>query len=156
MNQHPHRRQYFLIFTALGIFFGLFVGLGVFTFSYARGSSYLTADPRACVNCHVMDEYYDAWQTGSHKTAADCNQCHTPPDLIGKYSTKAVHGVRHSLAFTTGHFVEPIQIKPDSLAVVEANCRNCHSSIFQGTDHLAVSQDSGKCISCHRDVGHMR
>jgi cytochrome c nitrite reductase small subunit len=31
-------------------------GVGTFTFGYARGFSYLSADPRACVNCHVMNE----------------------------------------------------------------------------------------------------
>ena len=44
--------------TVFGWFFavmvGAFVGLGLFTFWYARGASYLTDDPRACINCHVM------------------------------------------------------------------------------------------------------
>ena len=34
---------------------------GAFTFVYAKGLSYLTPDPRACLNCHVMYSQYDGW-----------------------------------------------------------------------------------------------
>lgn len=37
---------------------GLALGVGAYTFVYARGASYLTNDPSACVNCHVMREQY--------------------------------------------------------------------------------------------------
>lgn len=33
---------------------GLAVGVGGYTFVYARGASYLTNDPAACANCHVI------------------------------------------------------------------------------------------------------
>jgi cytochrome c nitrite reductase small subunit len=42
-----------------GVVPGLLVGLGLYTFVYAKGASYLTNDPAACVNCHVMNEQYD-------------------------------------------------------------------------------------------------
>ena len=38
------------------------MGIGAYTFVYARGASYLTNDPAACVNCHVMREPYDGWR----------------------------------------------------------------------------------------------
>jgi cytochrome c nitrite reductase small subunit len=43
-----------------GVVFGLLAGLGLYTFVYAQGGSYLTNDPAACVNCHVMNEQYNA------------------------------------------------------------------------------------------------
>ncbi|MDI7269716.1 MAG: cytochrome c nitrite reductase small subunit, partial [Myxococcota bacterium] len=43
-------------------------GLGFFTFVYAKGFSYLTDDPKACANCHVMTEQYDGWAKGSHRS----------------------------------------------------------------------------------------
>ncbi|MFW5942556.1 MAG: cytochrome c nitrite reductase small subunit, partial [Chloroflexota bacterium] len=46
------------------------VGLGGFTFIYAEGASYLSDDPNACVNCHVMRDVHDAWNHGSHKAVA--------------------------------------------------------------------------------------
>ena len=39
---------------------GVPAGIGVFTFVYAKGFSYLSTDPRACVNCHIMNPQYDA------------------------------------------------------------------------------------------------
>jgi len=38
----------------LAVFAGASLGVGAFTFGYAQGASYLSNDPAACVNCHVM------------------------------------------------------------------------------------------------------
>ena len=101
------------IWLALAGLFGGLVGLGGFTFSYAQGLSYLSNDPRACVNCHVMRDVYDGWSHGSHKAVADCNDCHTPHNLlVAKYAVKALDGFKHSAAFTLGGFPEPIRITP--------------------------------------------
>ena len=40
---------------------GIPAGIGAFTFVYAKGFSYLSTDPRACVNCHVMREHPDGF-----------------------------------------------------------------------------------------------
>src|SRR6186713_2331304 len=85
-------------------------GLGGYTFFYAKGSSYMTNDPAACANCHIMREQFEGWSKGSHKNVAVCNDCHTPHNLFGKYYTKARNGFWHSYYFTTGNFPEPIQI----------------------------------------------
>ncbi len=63
---------------------GVAVGLGAFTFVYAKGASYLSTDSAVCANCHIMSEHFAAWQKGSHK-AATCNECHTSHNLVGKY-----------------------------------------------------------------------
>ncbi|MEJ7606892.1 MAG: hypothetical protein WKF37_11635 [Bryobacteraceae bacterium] len=47
----------------LGILAGAMLGVGLFTFGYARGASYLTNDPQACANCHVMQEQLDGWRS---------------------------------------------------------------------------------------------
>jgi cytochrome c nitrite reductase small subunit len=62
----------------LAILVGVPVGVGAFTFVYAKGFSYLSTDPRACVNCHVMNEQYDAWLKSGHRHAATCVECHLP------------------------------------------------------------------------------
>ena len=36
---------------------GIALGLGAYTFAYAKGWSYLTNNPQACANCHVMNEH---------------------------------------------------------------------------------------------------
>jgi cytochrome c nitrite reductase small subunit len=37
------------------------MGVGVSTFVYVRGGSYLTDKPKACVYCHVMREQSAGW-----------------------------------------------------------------------------------------------
>lgn len=73
----------------LAILLGVVIGLGAYTFIYAKGYSYLTNNPAACANCHVMQAEYVAWQKSSHHSVATCNDCHTPHNLIGKYAVKA-------------------------------------------------------------------
>lgn len=128
---------------------GAAIGLGVFTFVYARGTSYLGSDPAACANCHIMQEHYAAWQKSSHHTAAGCNDCHAPPGGFAKYRVKAINGYRHSYAFTTGDFVEPLQITPANRAVTETQCRRCHADIV-----AAMGTGEISCIRCHDSVGH--
>jgi cytochrome c nitrite reductase small subunit len=36
----------------LAVLVGLMIGLGLYTFVYAKGYAYLTNDPAACTNCH--------------------------------------------------------------------------------------------------------
>lgn len=148
------------IWTALilGGAVGLAAGVGSYTFIYAKGASYLTNDPQACANCHVMDNHLDSWAKSSHHAVAVCNDCHTPHDFFGKYTTKALNGWHHSVAFTTGRFHEPIRITDRNLAITEAACRDCHSDITEMIDaHAATDprQEPLSCVRCHDDVGHM-
>jgi cytochrome c nitrite reductase small subunit len=142
-----------LAFVAL---LGVVLGLGIYTFAYARGWSYLTNDPKACANCHVMNEQFDGWVKASHRTVAVCNDCHVPKDFVGKYATKARNGFWHSFYFTTQTFHEPIRATARSRDVVEANCRRCHESVALtlGTLHHRGPQDLS-CIRCHASVGHL-
>jgi len=141
--------------TAFGIFFaagvGIVLGLGGFTFNYAEGTSYLSNDPQACVNCHIMREQFDGWRKSTHHAVATCNDCHVPHDLLGKYSTKIEHGLRHSWGFTFQDFHEPIRIKESSLSIVEHNCVHCHESLVS---ELAGHGHSADCARCHTHIGH--
>lgn len=138
-----------------GVASGTATGVGLFTFVYARGASYLSNDPAVCANCHIMNEQFDGWSRGSHHQVAVCNDCHTPHDFIGKYMTKAINGYHHSLAFTTGEFHEPIQIKERNRKVTEEACRSCHADIVQQIDTIHTGSGELSCITCHRSVGHL-
>ena len=137
---------------------GTGAGIGAFTFVYARGASYLTNDPAACANCHVMQEYYDAWLKSSHHAAAVCNDCHTPDNFFGKYLTKALNGYHHSLAFTLGGYTQPLTIKPRNRAIAEAACRKCHQAIvnYIDTKGSGRSCEGLSCLRCHDEVGHLK
>lgn len=138
----------------VGTAIGLAIGIAGFTFIYARGASYLTDDPAACANCHVMQDHFSAWIKSSHRLVAVCNDCHTPPGLLPKYVAKASNGFWHSFAFTTGRFPDPLRIKPRNLSIAEQACRKCHEPIVAAID----PQDSGSplaCVRCHQAVGHL-
>src|SRR4029077_11914323 len=123
-----------LLATGIALVIGAVVGLGGFTFVYAKGGSYLGNDPAACANCHVMRDHLDAYVKSSHRAVATCNDCHTPPGLVPKYFTKAEHGFFHSLAFTARDLQYPIQIKERSRRVTENSCRKCHQDIVHDID----------------------
>ncbi|MBI3129457.1 MAG: cytochrome c nitrite reductase small subunit [Candidatus Tectomicrobia bacterium] len=134
---------------------GAATGTGAYVFLYAKGASYLTNDPAACANCHVMAEQYSGWLASSHRAVAVCNDCHTPPDLVGKYQTKMLNGWNHSVAFTTGRFHEPIQINARNLDVTERACRSCHQEIVNAIAHGQEGAPATDCVRCHRSVGHL-
>ncbi len=131
------------VLLALALLLGASVGLGAFTFGYARGWSYLSNDPGACANCHVMREHLAAWSKGSHHATATCNDCHTPHDLVGKYLTKARDGFWHSFYFTTGRYPYPIRILPHDHEITEAACRRCHGEYTDVIEHGTASRPVG-------------
>ena len=144
-----------LALTVLGIAIGSAVGVGAYTFLYAKGSSYLTDRPEACANCHVMQEYFDGWLKSSHRLAV-CNDCHTPAGFLNKYWTKAYNGFWHSYAFTSGRFPDILQIKLRNREVVDASCQKCHLEIIQAIDGPHGQGPSLSCVRCHASVGHLR
>jgi len=144
-----------LLALLIALTLGAAVGITGYTFVYAKGASYLSNDPRACANCHIMQDHLDGWIKSSHRSVATCNDCHTPAGLIPKYFTKADHGFFHSLAFTTGEFHEPIQMKDRSLKVTEGACRRCHQDIVHDIEVVQTAGTSVSCLRCHSNVGHM-
>ena len=137
----------------LAVLIGLVLGLGIYTFIYAKGYSYLANDPAACTNCHVMRASYDGWLNSSHRGVATCNDCHTPGHKIAQYATKTSNGFFHSLAFTSGRFPDSIQIKPRNREVTEEACRRCHEGMVQVVE--GTHRDpAGSCVRCHSSVGH--
>lgn len=139
-----------IIAIVAAVVIGSAIGLGLFTFVYAEGASYLGNDPATCANCHVMEQHYAAWRKSSHHAVAGCNDCHAPPSGLAKYWVKAVNGYHHSYAFTSGDFVEPIRITPRNRAVTEKQCRHCHAELTQTMGHA----NDLSCIRCHDSVGH--
>ena len=133
---------------------GVAVAVGAYTFIYARGYSYMTNDPAACANCHIMRDHFNAWTRSSHHAVAVCNDCHTPPGVVGKYVTKGINGFNHSMAFTTGWFPEPLRITPRNEAITEKACRKCHGEIVQAIESHR-RQEQLSCIRCHATVGHL-
>lgn len=128
--------------------FGVLAGAGSYTVYTAEAASYLSNDPRTCVNCHVMREHYDGWQKASHHAVATCNDCHVPQEFVPKYWSKLKNGYRHSKGFTFNDFHEPIRIRPDNAEVLRSNCIRCHREVAGEISHGL------DCVRCHTSVGH--
>jgi cytochrome c nitrite reductase small subunit len=141
---------------AVGVALGAAIGIGGYTFIYAKGYSYLTNDPGACANCHIMSEQYDGWVKSSHRAVAVCNDCHTPPGLVGKYLTKASNGFWHSFYFTTGGYPDPVRITQRNHNVTEQACRKCHSEMVEAIEGPHAGTHDVSCVRCHKTVGHLR
>ena len=134
---------------------GTALGVGLFTFSYARGLSYFSTDSRACANCHIMNDEYDSWGKSTHHAAARCIDCHLPHETIPKYMAKAENGYHHSKAFTLQDFHEPIQIKAKNARILQNNCLKCHGDLVHDiVEGSTTNVTSVTCVHCHASVGH--
>lgn len=151
MSRLPIRKS----IIALAVLGGVLVGIGFYTFIYAHGISYFSSDPRACINCHIMNDQYNSWNKSSHHAAAGCVDCHLPPSGLPKLIAKGSNGWHHSKAFTLQNFHEPIMITPKNAQILQDNCLRCHGDLVQDLVHGATTdKDAVKCVHCHRTVGH--
>jgi len=144
-----------LLKVLLAVLAGVVCGVGGYTFWYGQGFSYLSDDPAACRNCHVMNEHYDGWLKASHHGVATCNDCHTPHALIPKYLTKAENGFWHSKGFTLQDYPTPIRIRPHNRRVLNRNCMGCHRELVSEVI-VTHGRDTSRldCIRCHATAGH--
>lgn len=140
---------------ALAVVSAVMLGIGGFTFQYAEGLSYFSTDPRACVNCHIMQSQYDSWQKSSHHGVAACVDCHLPHTFFAKYLAKAENGYHHSKGFTLQDFHEPIMIKSKNSRILQESCLSCHGEfVHELVAGTRSEQDAVRCVHCHASVGH--
>ncbi|MEW6196581.1 MAG: cytochrome c nitrite reductase small subunit [Bacteroidota bacterium] len=156
---HPPEQWRFAVIVLLGIF----VGLAIYVFHISNAVSYLSDDPKTCVNCHVMNSYYATWERGSHGRVAACNDCHVPQDnFVSKYLFKANDGLRHATYFTMRWEPQVIQIKQAGKDAVQKNCIRCHNDLVHPIGLRSISnksvhdQTEKYCWECHRDTPHGR
>jgi cytochrome c nitrite reductase small subunit len=145
----------------VGILLTSFVLIGLYTAIISNATAYLSDDPQACVNCHVMTPQYTTWRNSSHREVATCNDCHVPQDnVFKKYLFKAKDGLYHASVFTTRNEPQVIRMKEAGVEVVQNNCVRCHKDqvtdaklTAQVTDHFKNRTDR-KCWECHQEVPH--
>lgn len=108
-----------------------------------------------------MNEVYKDWNTGSHKSFATCNDCHIPTNFVEKWLTKAESGFNHAYAFTFKDLPSVLSATEKSKINVQENCIRCHSPYISNavnptTNKVHNYDKSLSCVSCHRNVGHIR
>ncbi|MDR2151904.1 MAG: cytochrome c nitrite reductase small subunit [Helicobacteraceae bacterium] len=143
---------------AFGAFVAAIVAF-VYTLKVSKAADYLGSDPKACINCHVMNVSYATWEHSAHKNAATCVDCHLPQGGVEKYVAKARDGFNHAVAFTTGSFDQAIVISGDGARRVQANCVGCHASLSNALIKNAdlnhrFDESDRQCWSCHRQTPH--
>ena len=136
----------------------------VFIVYASKMPSYLSDDPKACINCHVMNTQYATWQHSSHARDAVCVDCHLPQEgFFRKYKTKAIDGWNHSKAFTMNTYKPAIEISDGGAKIVQENCISCHKSIvstitanadkYHNFENPEVATGR-RCWDCHKSVPH--
>lgn len=143
------------------IILGALTGLAFFLLKISNATSYLSDDPRACINCHIMTPQFATWSHSAHRSITDCNACHVPHDsFIRKYYFKASDGLRHSAIFTLRKEPQAIYIREAGKKVVQENCLRCHASLFSdgpGRPYEAMADRRDRqCLDCHRNTPHDR
>ncbi len=145
------------------ILLGILTGLGSLALYISNAASYLSDQPEACMNCHVMASEYATWQRGSHARAAVCNDCHVPyGNFLKKYAFKAKDGLRHATIFTLRMEPQVIKLNKAAIPVVQKNCVRCHVNLVE---NVSLSETRGEsfhsgesrlCWECHRQTPHGR
>lgn len=143
---------------ALGVLVG---GGGLFLY-LLRAHTYLTDDPAACVNCHIMGPYYATWFHSSHGRDATCNDCHVPQEnFVKKWAFKGKDGTRHIAVFVTRGEKQVLRANDQSAQVIMNNCIRCHTQLNTEfvsagrVDFMMSKVGEGKaCWDCHRNSGH--
>ncbi len=147
-----------IAFVVAAIFF-------VYLLYISKALSYLSKDPKACINCHVMNTQYATWQHSAHGVAGiTCIECHLPTDgFVKKYMSKALDGWNHSKAFTLDTYDHAMVISKDGARRVQENCISCHSTIASSLVSNSDSyhnfdtpyvENGRKCWDCHKSVPH--
>lgn len=146
---------------AVNFLLAVFIGLVIFTLHISKATSYLSDNPKTCVNCHVMNTAYATWEKSSHARVAKCTDCHVPHEnLVKKYLFKAKDGIRHSYVFTAKKEPQVIRMHEEGSKVVQNNCIRCHFNLIDQVSIHKVTYEKHKqgegplCWSCHRETPH--
>lgn len=126
--------------------------------------SYLSSDPKVCINCHTMITHYATWEHSSHRNRATCVDCHLPRDsFANKMLAKARDGYNHSVAMTFRTYGYNLRVSPDAAKRIQDNCISCHrenvsqmlanSALYEKVADSTV-QMGRRCWECHRGLPH--
>lgn len=148
----PHQLR-MACFAAIGVV----AGSGLYVARISNATSYLSDEPEACINCHIMKPYYASWQHSSHARVATCNDCHVPHEsTFAKYAYKAKDGMRHSTIFTLRMEPQVLRATTEAQHVIQNNCMRCHGNLLSEVNGFKGHQPDRQCIECHRETPHGR
>ena len=137
------------------------IGLFAYVGNASNMVSYLSEDPRVCINCHVMNPQYATWQHSSHRETATCVDCHLPREsFVDKMVAKSRDGFNHSVAMTLRTYPHNIRISDNAAQRIQANCISCHRGLVSQMVAMTKVHGEGEaqvdrhCWDCHRTTPH--
>ncbi len=154
--------KYVSIVSVLGV-----VGMFAYVVHASKMTSYISEDPKVCINCHTMNTNYSTWQHSSHREMATCVDCHLPREsLVDKLLAKSRDGFNHSYAMTFRTYLgENIRASENARQRIQANCISCHREMVSelvaryelyGPGEGGHGRMEKRCWNCHRNVPHGR
>ena len=129
---------------------GVLAGLGAYAIYMSRPHSYLSDNPAACVNCHIMTPYYQSWNHSSHAAWATCNDCHIPHDnLVHTYGFKAMDGLYHAAVFT-------FRAEPQTIRIERRIILHIPSRLSDSAPVVVFHTCGGFTVVCGRTIPPLR
>jgi len=110
-----------------------------------------------------MNEVYADFNKSLHKNI-QCIDCHLPSGFAKKWLAKAQTGLGHAYHFTFDtklptHF----SANESTKKWAQENCIRCHSDYARNAINPTTNKTHSKqglealdCVSCHKNVGHVR
>ncbi len=139
------------------------IGMFAYVVHESRMLSYLSSDPKVCINCHTMNTHYATWQHSSHRERATCVDCHLPREsFVKKMIAKSRDGYNHSVAMTFRTYGSNLRISDDAAKRIQNNCISCHkeaiSQMLANNELYQTAKDNvqmgRRCWDCHRGMPH--
>jgi len=131
----------------------LVIALGMFVY-VVEPLAYMGAEAATCNNCHVMDGAYENWYHAPHEKVTECVDCHLPHDNVVNYwFEKGKTGMHDVFYFSTGQTPEVIRAKPETKAIIQANCIRCHQDTVESIV-MGAQPFERQCWDCHRSSAH--
>ncbi len=122
----------------------------------------VTSQPSFCRSCHVMEPYFDAWETSTHHNVT-CTECHIPPGLEG-----TIHSKFLAMSMVANYFTGVYKRSKPWAEIEDRSClrSGCHDTRllqsevdFRGVkfDHKPHIEQPRRgrqlrCTSCHSNI----
>ncbi|MBM3333223.1 hypothetical protein FJY63_01035 [Candidatus Sumerlaeota bacterium] len=137
-------------------------GCAVVFIAFIGVLAYKSEKPEFCLNCHIMEPYYNSWKASNHKDV-NCLVCHFEPGVQGFVRGKVVAFSQFVRYITTTYGSKPWAEIPDTNCLREG----CHEGEqlkgpieyrkgvpFDHSHHLGDTRRGKqlRCTSCHSQI----
>jgi nitrate/TMAO reductase-like tetraheme cytochrome c subunit len=120
-----------------------------------------SAQPSFCLNCHVMEPYYDSWQSSSHQDVK-CIACHYAPGIKAEAMGK-LQAANQVVKYVTGTYGLRPWAEIEDAACLRSGCHterklegevDFNGVLFDHANHLGELRRGKqlRCTSCHSQI----